>query len=207
MRHLAKQVVRRFGYKIVALPQQEDRQVSEFTEAIAATPGMIGLDQAALLNDLARSANGAIVEIGSYRGRSTVALAYGHSNPVYAIDPHQEFVGVLGGQFGPEDRAEFYRTMLRTGCWSNVRLINLPSVQAAVGWTQPIHLLWIDGDHSYDSVRRDWEAWTPHLVDDALAVFDDCEPPDLGPGRLVEELMSDGWHRVDKRGRVEVLRH
>src|SRR5438552_18740393 len=68
--------------------------------------GMISDAEALFLHDLAGKARSAIVEVGTYRGRSTVALATAARPevPVFAIDPHERFLGVLGGEFGPEDR-------------------------------------------------------------------------------------------------------
>ncbi len=63
--------------------------------AVMAVEGQIQREEARCLYNLARhaSAKGVIVEIGSYRGLSTVALAKGSLKgsgiPVYAIDPHQ----------------------------------------------------------------------------------------------------------------------
>ena len=52
---------------------------------------------------------GTIVEIGAYRGASTVALAMGVRDAgrghVHSIDPHMHFRGVLGGAFSPQDHA------------------------------------------------------------------------------------------------------
>src|SRR5580700_10131355 len=124
------------------------------------TAGMISLDVAELLYSLAREVDdGVIVEVGSFRGRSTVALAAGsragHGAPVFAIEPHEPFHGVLGGEFGPRDRASFYRTMLRTRSFRDVRLVNLTTQEVAPGWRHPVGMLWLDGDHATESVRRD----------------------------------------------------
>ena len=40
---------------------------------------------------------------------------HGYGARVYAVEPHEPFVGPRGGQFGPEDRAAFFRNMVRTG--------------------------------------------------------------------------------------------
>jgi MMP 1-O-methyltransferase len=119
-----------------------------------------------------------IVEVGSFRGRSTVALALGamkgHENIVYAVDPHLQFVGIYGGRFGPEDQVALYRNLVRHGVGRTVKVICLPSIQAATSWSQRnIGLLWIDGDHSAEAVRADLNAWYPHLLDGGVVAFHD----------------------------------
>lgn len=152
-----------------------------------------------------------IVEVGSYRGRSTVALAHGSLDgccvPVYAIDPHEEFEGVLGGQFGYEDRGAFMSAMVATGSFEVVRLVNLSSGLVTAAWREPIGLLWIDGDHRYEGVRRDFECWAAHLAEGAVVAFDDATDPGLGPWKLLEELLAAG--RVEgsvSTGKVRAFR-
>jgi hypothetical protein len=176
------------------------------------TEGMTSLAEAKFLYELAREVrSGCIVEVGSYRGRSTVALGRGsldgHRVPVFAIEPHQTFTGVLGGRFGPPDAGAFYRAILETGCYHVVRLVSLSSEQVVAGWRLPVGLLWIDGDHSYDGVRRDLESWQPHLLAGATVVFDDADNPALGPHRLIAELLSGGgYEKVKDFGKITVLR-
>jgi hypothetical protein len=126
--------------------------------------------------------------------------------PVYALDPHESFTGVLGGEFGPEDRGAFYRNMLASGAYRKVRLINLGSDVVTVGWRRPVGLLWLDGDHSYEGVRADYLAWSPHLLADAVVALDDSTNPDLGPHRLVEELVDAGAKVVRKVGKITAIR-
>ncbi len=180
-------------------------------KALDGVEGWLAVEEAALLYDLARQVeDGCILEIGSYRGRSTVALALGAraglGPPVFAIEPHEPFSGVLGGNFGPADRGAFYRNMLRSGCFEEVRLINLDSATVAPGWRKPIGLLWIDGDHSYEGVKRDFECWFPHLTDEAKIAFDDSLDPELGPARLIREILGRGAFEVSKTvGKVTLL--
>lgn len=148
-----------------------------------------------------------IIEVGSFRGKSTVALSIGsregHNAPVYAIDPHEEFKGPFGGIFGPQDRAVFFRNMLSTDSFQNVRLVNLSSEVIAPGWDKEVGFLWIDGDHSYEGVRRDFEVWSPHLLPGSCIAFDDTDRG--GPKQLVDELLEDGWRLVRKVGKVRVI--
>jgi predicted O-methyltransferase YrrM len=176
------------------------------------TDGMVGFEEALLLYCLAKSViDGCIVEVGSYRGRSAVFLGKGSLDgarvPVYAIDPHKSFVGVLGGVFGPNDRTAFYRSMLENDCSEIVSLINLKSESFASSWSEPISLLWIDGDHSYEGVKRDFMCWSPYLQSNAVIAFDDATDPNLGPRKLICELTaSRRFEEAEKVGKVVVLR-
>jgi hypothetical protein len=167
--------------------------------------GMIGEPEAALLTRLASEVDeGCIVEVGSWRGMSTIALAKGARVPVYAIEPHEEFTGVLGGAFGPADRRAFFENLLGAGVVEQVRLVNLSSEVVAPGWQLPVGLLWIDGDHRYEAVRRDFESWEPHLH--GKVAFHDAIQETLGPFQLIEELLADGFELVEHVQGTKVLR-
>ncbi len=162
-----------------------------------------------LLRSLAAGVSGGcIVEIGSYRGLSALALAQGAAGdvPVFAIDPHEDFVGVTGYEFGPEDRVAFYRNMLDHDGARKVRLVNLPSAVVAPGWDQPVALLLIDGDHSYEGARQDLDGFAPHLTEDAVVLMDDIMPPYTGPRQVVDEEIASGRFRlIEEVGKVAVL--
>jgi len=136
-----------------------------------------------------------IVEIGSYRGRSTTALALGAACGggafVYAIDPHDEFVGVLGGTFGPPDQEAMYRNLTWAGVGRWVKAVNLPSTAVAPGWDRTnVGLLWIDGDHRYEAVRADIDLWYPHVVDRGIIALHDADTADVQ--RAANETVADG---------------
>jgi hypothetical protein len=186
-----------------------------FAACMASLPGMISLDEAQFLRRAAAEAqDGCIVEIGSWRGKSAVAMALGlESRPlenrplIYCVDPHRPFVGIYGGRFGAEDRKGFYETMLASGCAERVALINLPSGQVAESWREPIALLFIDGDHSYDGVRQDVAGWFPFLTANAVAAFDDALDINGGPYRVIAELIGSGaFEPCGKAGKIAAIR-
>lgn len=195
--------------------QRDRAQKIDFAELMASLQGMISLEEATFLRDAAANAEGGcIVEIGSWRGKSAVALAmgvlarpFGQRPQIYCIEPHRTFTGVYGGQFGPHDREAFYETMLSTRCAEHVALINLPSEQAAAGWREPIALLFVDGDHAYSAVRRDLDAWIPFLVPRATIIFDDASDPAGGPYRVIGELEKSGKaERYRDIGKITAMR-
>lgn len=165
--------------------------------------GLISVEEAHFLYSLAATVTaGCIVEVGSYRGRSTAALALGsmggHFVPVYAVEPHERFIGYYGGQFGPEDRAAFFRAMLQTKAYRVVRLLNTTSATVAPNWPQKISLLFIDGDHTYDGVKADWDQWSRHLLPSASVIFDDSLDLDCGPAQLIRELDEKNLYKTEE---------
>lgn len=177
-----------------------------------AARGMVQLDECLLLMQLASQVReGVIVELGSYRGRSTIALALGSRRgarvPVYAIEPHVAFTGVLGAEFGPGDRRVFDRNLARAGVTDLVHLISLPSEVAARTWTDGIGLLWIDADHTYEAVTRDFSLWSRNLAPGGLIALDDSTVPGLGPHRVIQENLAAGRYEIaDSAGKVTVVR-
>ncbi len=138
---------------------------------------------------------GCVVEIGSHHGRSTVALCHGtkdgYNVPIYAIEPHENFTGIFGGQFGPQDRVEFFKNMLINSCVEQVRLVNLSSEIVAPNWNMEVGLLWIDGDHSYEGVARDYNCWKSKVKNKGFIAFHDSLDKEAGPYKLIQELVEN----------------
>ena len=175
-------------------------------QAALAVEGQISEKECLLLYTLAkRVSKGVIVEVGSYRGRSTVALALGTRAgakvPVYAVDPHEVFTGVLGGTFGPQDRVCMFRNLLDAGVAESVAVVGLPSQVAAQGWESPIGLLWIDGDHTLAGTEADFRSWGGYVRTGGLVAFHDATDPQLGPFHVIRGLLSTDVYR--KVGQVD----
>ena len=173
--------------------------------------GATSLEELSHLYELAQCVrDGCIVEVGSWRGRSTAALALGsrkgYGVPVYAIEPHEDFKGIYGGHFGSADRIKFVENLLKAEVMDIVRLVNLSSEIVAAKWPAPVGLLWIDGDHRYEAVRRDVLCWLPHLRPDATIALHDATDSRIGPYHVVEELVRGGqWTKVADIGKIKTL--
>ena len=78
---------------------------------------------------------------------------------------------------------------------TNLYLIQGYSAQAnvvgAAGEHAPYDFLFIDADHSYDSVRRDWDNYSPMVNSGGIiALHDIIERPGYGVSQLWAELKS-----------------
>ncbi len=159
---------------------KEDSLLKKYCNMAMSASGGIKREEAMQLIQLARQIpdNQVIVEIGSYRGRSTIALALGslmgNKNPVYAVDPHVKGKGIFGATFGPEDQAHLYRNLLRTHVSHIVFVVSLPSATVSKFWpSKNVGLLWIDGDHTYEAVCADYEGWRQYLLPGSIIAFHD----------------------------------
>lgn len=139
--------------------------------------GWLYRDEAQLLYSLASSAwlPGCIVEIGSYQGKSTIMLASAakaHNHKVYAVDPHAEFDNGID-HYGPQDRVAFLDNVIRSGFADTIIPVGLPGAVVAQGWQEPIGLLFVDGNHSYEAVKADIEQWVHHVAGGGYIAFHD----------------------------------
>jgi MMP 1-O-methyltransferase len=146
---------------------------------IADVPGWLTDEEGEALYELARACrgDGVIVEIGSWKGKSTVCLGLGSRAgaglPIYAIDPHTDH------RFG-----DFKTNIERAGIADLVRPIASLSQPAADGFDEPVELLFVDGSHEYDLVLEDFEKWVPKVVDGGWVAFHDTTWTD-GPRKVV----------------------
>jgi MMP 1-O-methyltransferase len=150
---------------------------------IADVPGWLTDEEGEALYDLARACTGkgVIVEIGSWKGKSTICLGLGSragsSLPVYAVDPHADY------RFG-----DFKTNVERAGIADLVRPIASLSQPAADEFEEPIELLFVDGSHEYDLVLEDFEKWVPKVVEDGWVAFHDTTWT-AGPRKVVGEAI------------------
>ena len=103
--------------------------------------------------------DGAVVEIGSFRGRSTVVLARA-AGSVVAIDPH------AGSDRGPQeiaaeasrgdaDHEAFHANLAAAGVADRVRHVRKFSADAHGDVAGPLSLLYVDGAHRFGPARAD----------------------------------------------------
>ena len=165
--------------------------IDELRQVSGGIPGWLADEEGELLHRLARECkDGEIVEIGSWKGKSTVWLAEGSKAgrglKIYAIDPHK-------GYDGKSTLEEFRNNIAKTGAGSMIIPIVKTSEESAKEFSKPVGLIFIDGSHEYDDVKKDFELWFPKLIDGGVMAFHDTLGYD-GPRKVVNELIYKSRH-------------
>jgi len=142
--------------------------LAETLASIDDVEGWLSIPQARRLWRAAHDApgGGLVVEIGSFRGRSTIVLAsaVASSVEVVAIDPH------AGTDRGPQeiegyqhqaatDHDVFNANLERAGVRERVRHVRAFSHDALADVEGDIDVLFIDGAHRYGPARDDIVSW------------------------------------------------
>ena len=154
--------------------------------------GWFSPDEANYIACLAKNvpAESNIVEVGSFCGRSTISLILGSragkQAKVHSVDPHLGLASIHPDITFPL----FVRNLEERNLLQYVTIHRCNSADAAESWNgDDIGLLFIDADHSYDSVRNDFNLWRKYLLEGALVIFHDY--PQAGPNRLIREILTD----------------
>lgn len=73
-------------------------------------------------------------------------------------------------------------------------------------WEHPLDILYIDGGHYYETVRKDFDLFTPWLKKDGILFMHDYHREDFGVKQVVSEALATGeWEQLFI-GKVAVLR-
>ena len=147
--------------------------------------------------------HGAVVEIGSFLGKSTCWLGIGAQSAgrekITAID----YFKPLSFMAESEDEMDqaivkegstfpfFLQHIKAFGLQDQVEPIVSDSATAARAWDNtPIRLLFIDGHHEYDSVKKDFCLWSPFVQEGGIIVFHDYCKSWPGVVRYYDEMIA-----------------
>ena len=154
--------------------------------------GHLGLNEGFLLFKIARSLreNSVIVEIGSFKGKSTCFIAEGIGDKkmqFFCIDPWKD--GLM-----PEKGEGIFNEFLQSTKKYRNRFSILRGFSHEVIKEWPVHrkidFLWVDGDHSYEGVKRDILDWIPMVKKSSPVCFHDYRDAP-GVRKAVNELARD----------------
>jgi len=126
-----------------------------------------------------------LAEIGVWEGGTTKILrqVMAPDGVLFAIDPFPR--GRIGLSYQrPIARGEVRGILNGTVVWLRVtgtQAASDPRVAVA-----PFDFVFVDGDHTFDGLQADWEAWAPH-ASDIIAFHDVIGDPDQGSVRFARE--------------------
>jgi len=131
---------------------------------------------------------GPCLEIGSYCGKSAIYLgtACREKNGIlFSIDHHRGSEEQQPGEeyFDPElfdnvswrvnTMEKFRETLGKDGLEETVVPVVARSDVAERMWASPLHLVFIDGGHSYETAMTDYNCWAKHLISGGYLLIHD----------------------------------
>ncbi|HZQ82802.1 MAG TPA: class I SAM-dependent methyltransferase [Gaiellaceae bacterium] len=165
-------------------------------------------DEAALLFRLARDAqSGPFAEIGRFKGGSTIVFAAALPDGVelWSYDLH---VALRADMPGAELDEELRTALERYGLAGKVHLVVADS-RTVEPPSRELELLFVDGDHSYEGAKADFERWGAFVRAGGHLLFHDAVDTggygNVYPGvaRLVAEIeRNGGWKRQAGAGSI-----
>ncbi|HZH33342.1 MAG TPA: class I SAM-dependent methyltransferase [Pyrinomonadaceae bacterium] len=138
------------------------------------------------------TAKGEVLEIGSFKGKSTVILAKAAAltgnGRINAVDPMTAPSETDPDLRGDESSfPDFQKNLEKHGVTNTVEFNRTFSFELAKTWNKPIRFLWIDGDHTYKGTKLDFDGFAPHLSDGAIVAIHDVLHAFEGGVRVVME--------------------
>lgn len=169
---------------------------------------------------------GALLEIGSYCGKSAIylgAAARRAGTVVFTVDHHRgseenqpgwehhdpSLVDAATGRI--DTLPSFRRTMAAAGLDGTVIAVVGNSSTVAAHWRTPLALVFIDGGHGKDAAWADYLGWAPKVATGGLLAIHDVFPDPAEGGRppyelYLRALASGAFVELPATGSLRVLR-
>ena len=145
------------------------------------------------------------VDLGVDYGFSTFSFAYPQIGNVYGIDWFQGDEHA-GHRDTLNDVDNLYQDVIKWFGVSNIEFIKSDFKEAAKMWDKEIDILHIDGFHSYEAVKSDYENWIGFCKKDSIILFHDTESFPETVGKFFNELDGFKLNRTTSAG-LGILTH
>jgi predicted O-methyltransferase YrrM len=205
VRAASEERVRDEDAAVRAASEERVRDEDAAVRAAAGVEGWLTDAQARRLWARAAAARGTVVEIGSFRGRSTIVLAAAGAS-VVAIDPHggadrgpQEIAP--DAALGEADHAAFKANLEAAGVADRVRHVRRASAEALGAVDGALALLYVDGAHRYGPARDDLVRWGSRVAPGgAMLVHDAFSSVGVTLALLTSCVLSPWWRYAGRTG-------
>ena len=172
----------------------------EFQKILDGIEGWLFPKESEVLYNLSRNSKYPIVEIGAWKGKSTVCLALGakqgKNSQIFSIDPHYGSIEHQEDGKIINTYPEYIDNLTKAGVMEQVIPRKLTSLEASKDeYPKQIGVLFIDGSHEYEDVKLDFDLWYPRVVDGGYVCLHDSDWP--GVARVLrEELTLDKFYNI-----------
>lgn len=153
--------------------------------------GWLGEEEIELLYNIVASLKNkaSIVEIGSWCGRSLSLITLtarnsGNTNKIFSIDPFVTSKNESNGKY-----QVFKKNLEDRNIWNQITHIKEKSQIAGINFNEDIEFIFIDGFHKYESVKKDFELFSPHIIRDGYLAIHDVGIY-YGPTKIVQEILE-----------------
>jgi predicted O-methyltransferase YrrM len=105
-----------------------------------------------------------VVEIGSWKGKSTHALLSGCPGPVYSVDTWLGSPNERAGAHHEATEKDLHALVFlpNVGHFENLRVMKMESMEAVKQFSsKSVDMVFIDGSHDYANVIADINGWLP----------------------------------------------
>lgn len=151
----------------------------DIVDSIRNIPGYLSDGQDATLFNLAKTIpnDGVIIEIGSFKGKSTSCLASACANTnrvVYAIDPFQTKPSEeYSEDIWTYSINDIKDNLNKLGLIEYVKLVQGYSQEVGVNWSTKCDMLFIDGAHTYEGCLSDFNLFFKWLKPNGIFALHD----------------------------------
>jgi len=176
--------------------------------------GWLGSEEAHLLQKYAREQqekfNYDLLEIGSWKGRSSMAIAsvlkddhrlwmvdHFYGGPDVALPRKPFFKSEYHRHGQPWAYPELLQAVVNLGMEDRVIILPMTSQQASKIVEEKFSFIFIDGNHSYEGISSDWNYWSPHLIPGGACLFHDVPHPPIG--KFISELKKHSELKEEMR--------
>ena len=125
------------------------------------------------LGAAARERDGLVVTVDHHRGSEEHQVGWEYHDPA-VVDPATGRVDTLG---------DFRRTLAGAGLEDHVVAVVGRSATVARLWRTPLAMLFIDGGHTEEAARADYEGWAPWVMRGGALAIHDVFPDPADGGR------------------------
>ena len=182
---------------MIPTQSQFQKMLSDILRTVARVEGQLTEREIACLACLAsvRTASGGVLEIGTFKGRSTIVLAMasqlGQKERIMAVDPLTS-PGVTDPALKAGECSAWEPLQANLKLAQVEHLVEFHqqySADLARTWPagRELRLLWIDGDHTYRGAKTDFDLFSPFLADGAIVAMHDVLHHHGGPARVFAE--------------------